>query len=241
MTERADRLWKRAERYLNENQIAAARVTLESLAQEAPQNIDVHLILSGIAWDEDRVRDATRHALDAAKMLPDDELLIADVVAALLQSGETVAARKALAHPAFARSRQPAALARAAGFRYKLAEHAEALALLDRAKAAGADGPDFRFSRGMQLVFNGRLKEAEAELDACLRMPKAPARATLELARLRKQTPGAGIISTISRVARRASRKAARITPRSSSRATRSSRTSAATRRPGIRSRARTR
>ena len=28
MTERADRLWKRAERYLNENQIAAARVTL---------------------------------------------------------------------------------------------------------------------------------------------------------------------------------------------------------------------
>ena len=79
MTERADRLWKRAERYLNENQIAAARVTLESLAQEAPQNIDVHLILAGIAREEDRVRDATRHALDAAKMLPDDELLIADV------------------------------------------------------------------------------------------------------------------------------------------------------------------
>ena len=188
MTERADRLWQRAERYLNENQIAAARVTLESLAQEAPQNIDVHLILSGIAWDEDRVRDAARHALDATKMLPDDELLIADVVAALLQAGETVAARKALAHPAFARTREIAALARASGFRYKLAEHAEALALLDRAKSLGADGADFRFSRGMQLVFNGRMKEAEAELDACLRMPKAPARATLELARLRRQT-----------------------------------------------------
>ncbi len=189
MTERADRLWKRAERYLNENQIAAARVTLESLAQEAPQNVDVHLILSGIAWDEDRVRDATRHALDATKMLPDDEYLITDIVAALLQSGETVAARNALAHPALARTREVPVLARAAGFRYKLAEHAEALALLDRAKALGADGADFRFSRGMQLVFNGRLREAEAELDACLRMPDAPARATLELARLRKQTP----------------------------------------------------
>ena len=189
MTERAERLWKRAERYLNENQIAAARVTLESLAQEAPQNIDVHLILGGIAWDEDRVRDATRHALDAAKMLPDDELLIADVVAALLQAGETVAARKALDHPAFARTREIAALARASSFRYKLAEHAEALALLDRAKSLGANGAEFRFSRGMQLVFNGRMKEAEAELDAALRMPNAPARATLELARLHKQTP----------------------------------------------------
>ena len=189
MTERADRLWKRAERYLNENQIAAARVTLESLAQEAPQNIDVHLILAGIAWDEDRVRDATRHALDAAKMLPDDELLIADVVAALLQFGETVAARKALEHPSFQRSREVAAIARAASFRNKLAEHAEALKLIDRAKSLGADGAEFRFSRAMQLVFNGRMTEAEAELDTCLRMPNAPARATLELARLRKQTP----------------------------------------------------
>jgi tetratricopeptide (TPR) repeat protein len=189
MTERADRLWKRAERYLNENQIAAARVTLESLAQEAPQNIDVHLILGGIAWDEDRVRDATRHALDAAKMLPDDEFLIGDIVSALLQAGETVAARRALDHPVFKRTREFQALARAASFRYKLAEHADALELLDRAKTLGADGAEFRFSRGMQLVFNGRMKEAEAELDACLRMPNAPARATLELARLRKQTP----------------------------------------------------
>ena len=76
-----------------------------------------------------------------------------------------------------------------ASFRNKLAEHSEALKMMDRAKSLGADGPDFRFSRAMQLVFNGRMKEAEAELDTCLRMPNAPARATLELARLRKQTP----------------------------------------------------
>ena len=168
MTERADRLWKRAERYLNENQIAAARVTLESLAQEAPQNIDVHLILAGIAWDEDRVRDATRHALDAARMLPDDELLIADVVAALLQSGETVAARKALDHPAFQRSRDVGALVRASGFRNKLAEHPEALKLIERAKSLGANGAEFRFSRAMQLVFNGRMKARTIRSTFCM-------------------------------------------------------------------------
>jgi tetratricopeptide (TPR) repeat protein len=199
MTERADRLWKRAERYLNENQIAAARVTLESLAQEAPQNIDVHLILAGIAWDEDRIRDATRHVLDAAKMLPDDERLIADVVGALQQAGETVAARKALDHPAFQRTRDIGTLVRASSFRNKLAEHPAALQLIDRAKSLGADGADFRFSRAMQLVFNGRMKEAEAELDTCLRMPNAPARATLELARLRKQRPDRNHLDDLAR------------------------------------------
>jgi len=189
MTNRADRLWSRAERYLNEGQIAAARVTLESLAQANPAHTDAHLILGGIAWEEDRIRDATGHALDAARALPADPTLIADICAALQQAGENLAARDLLDNPLLAQAKSVAVLARLAGFRYKLGQHAEALVLLDRAKAAGADTADFRFSRGMQLVFNGRLEEAEAELEACLRMRGAPARATLELARLRKQTP----------------------------------------------------
>ena len=72
-----------------------------------------------------------------------------------------------------------------------MSEHAEALALLDRAKAARSDGPQFRFSRCMQLAFNGRLEEAEAkaELKASLRMRGAPGRAAFKLATLRTQTP----------------------------------------------------
>jgi len=189
MTNRADRLWTRAERYLNEGQIAAARVTLESLAQANPAHTDAHLILAGMAWEEDRVRDAARHTLDAARQPPADPSLIADICSGLLQAGESLAARDLLDHPALAQTTSTEVLGRLAGFHYKLGEHAQALALLDRAKAGGADGPSFRFSRGMQLVFNGRMEEAEAELDACLRMRGAPARATLELARLRKQTP----------------------------------------------------
>jgi tetratricopeptide (TPR) repeat protein len=189
MTNRADRLWSRAERYLNEGQIAAARVTLESLAQANPAHTDAHLILGGIAWEEDRVRDAARHALDAARELPADANVIADICAGLQQAGESLAARNLLDHPRLAQTTSVGVLGRLAGFRFKLGQHAEALALLDRAKAAGADTPDFRFSRGMQLIFNGRLDDAEAELEACLRMRGAPARAALELARLRKQTP----------------------------------------------------
>jgi tetratricopeptide (TPR) repeat protein len=63
------------------------------------------------------------------------------------------------------------------------------LALLDRAIAAGLDNPDIRYMRSVQLTFNGRTSEAEAELEACLRGGTSYGRAAVTLARLRKQTP----------------------------------------------------
>ncbi|MFI4969947.1 MAG: tetratricopeptide repeat-containing sulfotransferase family protein [Lysobacterales bacterium] len=188
MTNRVDRLWSSAQRYLSEGQIGAARIALESVVQRDPSHIDAHLFLGGIAWEEDRVRDSARHALDAARNLPMDAALVGDVAEALFQAGEVVAARACLDHPALAQTRSAAVLERISGLHYRLGEHAAALALLDRAKAAGSDGPQFRFSRGMQLAFNGRLDDAEAELEAALRMRGAPGRAAFELARLRPQT-----------------------------------------------------
>jgi tetratricopeptide (TPR) repeat protein len=189
MTNRIDRLWSSAQRYLQEGQVVAARIALESLVQRDPTHTDAHLFLGGIAWEEDRIRDAARHALDAARELPADATLVGDVAAALFQAGEIVAARTCLDHPSLAQTHSAAVLERVSSLRYRLGEHAEALALLDRAKAAGSDGPQFRFSRGMQLAFNGRIDDAEAELEAALRMRGAPGRAAFELARLRKQTP----------------------------------------------------
>jgi len=199
MTHSAERLWNRAQNYLAEGQIDAARIALESLVQKAPAHTDAHLYLGGIAWEEDRVRDSTRHALDASRELPDDATLICDVVGALLQAGEVVAARGCLDHPFLARSKDAHALVRVASLRDKMREYPEALALLDRAAAVGADGPEFRFSRGMQLAFNGRLKEAESELEASLRMNRAGGRAALELSRLHKQTPEKNHVEDIER------------------------------------------
>ena len=199
MTDRIERLWSRSQNYLATGQVDAARITLESLVQRMPAHTDAHLFLGGIAWEEDRVRDSTRHALDAARELPDDARLVGDVAAALLQAGEVVAARTCLAHPAVEHTRLAAELVRLAGLRYRLGEHAEALALLDRARDAGADGAEFRFSRGMQLAFNGRLEEAEAELEASQELPDAPARAAFELARLRRQTPERNHLDALAR------------------------------------------
>ncbi len=189
MSDRNDRLWNNAQRYLSQGQIDAARGALESLVKDDPGHTEAQLFLGGIAWEEDRIRDATRHALDAARHPPDDETLICDIIAALLQAGEVIAVETLLEHPLLARTTSIPVLLHLASFRSRLGEHAAALALYERAKSAGADDAEFRFSRGMQLAFNGRLDDAREELESCLRMPAAPGRAAFELARLRKQTP----------------------------------------------------
>jgi tetratricopeptide (TPR) repeat protein len=48
------------------------------------------------------------------------------------------------------------------------------------------DNPDFRYFRALQLQFNGRIDEAQAELETCLNMGPTFGRASLTLARLRR-------------------------------------------------------
>lgn len=188
MTENTDRHWNRAQRYLSNGNLDAARISLESVVLRDPGHAQAHLSLSDIAWEEDRVRDSARHGLDAARALPGDPELIVAVAASLLRAGEVVATRTCLEHPTLAATRSIPLLLRMATQRYTLNENAEALRQYDRAVAAGADGPDVRFQRGVQLIFNGRLKDAERELLECLRFNPGFGRAWQELARLRTQT-----------------------------------------------------
>jgi tetratricopeptide (TPR) repeat protein len=188
MTENTDRHWNRAQRYLSEGNLDAARVCLESVLLRNPAHTGAHLHLSNIAWEDDRVRDSARHALEAAHDLPDDPEYIVTISAALLRAGEVVATRRCLDHRALATTRSIPALLGMADQRVTLNESAAALALYDRAIAAGASGPDIHFSRGVQLVFNGRMQEAEEELLACVRMQPGFGRAWQDLSRLRKQT-----------------------------------------------------
>jgi hypothetical protein len=134
-------------------------------------------------------RAGARETLAAAQHLPNDASVIARVAQALRQLGETNAARAALAHPAIAASRDPRALLALAQVQQGLGEHAAALALIDRALALGLDSPDVRYARAVQLQFHGRLGEAQAELERCLRMGPTYGRASVTLARLRRATP----------------------------------------------------
>ena len=63
--------------------------------------------------------------------------------------------------------------------------------------ALGLDGADFRYFRALQLQFNGRIGEAEAETECCLAMGPTFGRASLTLARLRRQTTASNHVEFI--------------------------------------------
>lgn len=188
MSRSPEQRWQRGQQYLAQGQSAPARTQLEALQAQAPQFVGTHLLAARIAWHEDRIRDAARHALDAAITAPEDPALLCEVVEALLCVGEVVAAHECLARPALAQARQASWLLRLADFRQRLDENAESLALIEHAIAAGASDPEICFHHGVQLYFNGRLSEAEPELDASLRQTPTRGRAALALSRLRTQT-----------------------------------------------------
>jgi len=184
-----DELWPKAQALMGTGETQAARGVLEMLLQRQPRHAAAHLTLSHIAWADDRVRDAARHALDAAHDLPPEPMSIIAIAMALLRAGETCAAHTCLEHPALIRTDAGSAVMYHAGIRRELGEDTKALELLNRAKELGVDGAEFRFARGLESLICGHPEEAEADLQTSLRMDPAACAATLELARLHKQTP----------------------------------------------------
>ena len=185
----SDPLWQQAQACLLRGQVEAARQVLASMQARQPAgDFHAHLLAAQIAWREDRVRDGTRHALDAASLVPDDAEALCTVAAVLIEAGETIAARACLDQPVPAGCKNPLLLMRAAGLRKRLEQHAEALALLDEAKSLGHATAALRFRRGEALMFNGQLQEAEAELAASLTDAPAHGSVAVPLVRVRKQT-----------------------------------------------------
>lgn len=184
-----DELWGRAQVLMSAGETTAARGVLEALLLRQQGHAAAHMTLSHIAWSDGRVRDAARHALDAARGLPTEPMSIIAVAMALLRTGETVAARTCLEQPALAGADAGPTVMYHAGLRRELGEEAEALRLLDRAHELGVDGPEFRFARGMEHLICGYPQQAQGDFEASLQMDPTACAATFELARLRKQTP----------------------------------------------------
>ena len=181
-------LWLQAQRHVTDSRWKAAGECLDSLLQRHPQAVNVRMLMASVCLAKGKLRDATAHLTHAAATLPDDIGMICRVAQALVKLGETKAAHACLAHPEIARTRDARALLALAHLQQGLGQHAEALALMERACALGLDGPDFRYFHALQLQFNGRLAQAEAEMESCLAMGPTFGRASLTLARVRRQT-----------------------------------------------------
>jgi tetratricopeptide (TPR) repeat protein len=191
MTQSVERLWNRAKQYLAMDQTEPARAALESLLVRDPTHVGALLILGGLAWTNDRVREATRRALEAKRTSPEDPLVLTVIIKALVQVGESAAAHELLQHPVLARDNlRGDTLMHLATANQMLDQHPDALACYDRARARGmAANAEFHFFRSIQLAFNNRLHEAEQEIDLCLASGAPIGRAYVEAARLRRQTP----------------------------------------------------
>ncbi len=194
-----DKRWARVYRYLAMHQRAPARAELESIIARHPTSGAAHLMLGGLLADEDSQQAAARHVLESARNPPGDPGVLGDLIAALIRVGEIVVARQLLGHPAITTSASVHVLLRAATQLQTLGEHHAALGLIERAREVGAHGRVFHFSRAIQLLFNGRLAEAEAELERCVAIEPPLGDGYLHLARSRTQTPSSNHLQAITR------------------------------------------
>lgn len=186
---RIDTLWRKAEQHLRDGLVAPAKATLESLLAHDPDQPRVHLVLGGIAWKHDRIREATEHGLAASRCNLTSPEIVCDVIAALVQVGESAAASRLFTHRKLIEGGLAVSiLMRLSGQAQINGEHERALEFLERARNSGAEGSDFQCYLGVQLTFNGRLDEAERALESCTQDNPAAGRAGLFLSRLRKQT-----------------------------------------------------
>lgn len=182
------RLWSRAQRHLADGALVPARISLESLLQRDPVHVEARLLLAQIAHMDGRVREAIRHLMEVANNLPADARIICEAAETLLRLGETLAARQCLDHPLLNETTDGILLGRLAALRKMLGEHTLALELLNRASAAGQASADFCFQRALELIFNGQMQQATAELNRALLLQPTFGRAALALTRLRRQT-----------------------------------------------------
>ncbi|MDE3072289.1 MAG: sulfotransferase [Pseudomonadota bacterium] len=199
MNRSTDKHWTRVYRYLAMRQLAPARAELECILARQPTSGAAHLMLGGLLADADHQQAAAGHVLEAARNPPADPGVLGDLIAALIRVGEIVAARRLLDHPSITTSASAPILLRAATQLQTLGEHRAALGLIERARDAGADGRVFHFSRAIQLLFNGRLDEAEADLERSVAIEPPLGQAYLHLARARRQTPARNHLQAITR------------------------------------------
>jgi tetratricopeptide (TPR) repeat protein len=199
----SDLLWQKAQTALARGQLENARQVLTAY-QTLGRGNDIHagLLAGQVALIEDRIRDGTRHVLDAARIAPDDPQTLCAVAGMLLQVGENVAALECLDRPSLAGCEDPLLLMQLATHRRRLQQHAEGLALLDRAKSLGSADPALRYMRGEALLHSGRLGEAEAELASCLADAPDRGRVAVPLVGLRRQTPERNYLAALDAGAR---------------------------------------
>lgn len=188
MSQARERDWQRASRYLLNGLPAPARAIMESLVARNPEDAAAWLALFHLEMREGKVRIAAEHARNAARGHSSNPELLCEITSALAAVGEAAEAMQCLGRAARFDIGSAALMFRIALHFQMLGDHDAALEWMNRARAAGAADPQFHFCRAVQLMFHGRLGDAESELEACAFAEPPFGKAMAQLSQLRRQT-----------------------------------------------------
>lgn len=198
MSRAAVRHWERANLYLQQLRLPAARLELDALRALAPDDWRCGLLASRVAARSGQSRAAVALALRAVEHVPAQPDAVCEAVHALLEVGETRLARDAFLRPVWADA-DDATLARYVDFAHRLGEHTTALAALERLLVAHPDDGPLHCHRGLQLEYLGRLDAAAQAYATCLTLAPGYGRAAYQWARLHRAPDRAALRAVIDR------------------------------------------
>jgi tetratricopeptide (TPR) repeat protein len=180
--------WQSAERLLNAQQFDQARAAYASLVDDAVLAPMAHLRLSLIAGRQGRLRDATRHAIDAWQARQPDADLLDMIAKRLFSVGELELAAGVASYDAVLTSGNPVIHAELGKLMSDVALPDHALPLLRRARELGIDTGPLHYLLGLSQMYAGDIEGAERELEDALRLEPDFAHAAWSLAKLRTWT-----------------------------------------------------
>lgn len=185
-----DALRLRASDHMQNRQWAEAQSLLEQVLQQAPQDLASSIDLADALFRRGRLQASTQPLLQAIRRLPRNAPLILSLTQHLVARGEIVAARACLDLLALAPDPPAELLIAQASLRFAIGEISVALALVEKALAAGANTPGDLHLHAMLLQFSGDIDKACAVLERCLLRWPHFGDAAMVLVNLRKQKPG---------------------------------------------------
>lgn len=183
-------LWQQAETLYRSGPDASARASglYRQLTSDPAWALPAHLRLSWLAQANGQLRAAVEESLAALGAGPDQAVLAEALMARLFDLGELQAGLSVLEWPQTATCRDPQVLLGIARLLTGQSFNIQAQALLERARAAGANGPQLDYLSGLNLLYAGEMDRAEQHLLSCVRQGPGFAPAWRMLARVRHQT-----------------------------------------------------
>lgn len=196
-----------AEQHAGRRDWTSAIACFEAIVQRQPSDADALLQLSYVESLAGHYRRARGFALAAGKQRPRDPGVLKELISRLRTFNEVGAVNEVIANlPPISQLQIPLLIDLGAQLSY-FNQQQRALMFLDEAKRADPEFPPTLLARAQVLTYLGRFKDAEDDLQRCIRRaPQIPKLYWL-LSRLRTQTPDSNHVPQIRQQAARPGHK----------------------------------